>query len=971
LETDVNDVKGIKRVEQYFVQQLTKVNYWLKENKALSIEEKTILEKAKQDIIPLLVLPHSLNPKFNVFKLKFDDMFEENEKITFFLQGASVPEGVGTVLRMRQIAIKELMLFNTKPPIYWISGKELKYMRQFSVAPPGYNKLKLALYLFGDMDLAVYLKTIDGKRLPDNVAAGTTVRIDEQIPDTDYSGLTKTINESMQIGDSPLQSYESDTSSEIKDMKGDLSVTEGQKIPLARFRYTKYISDIKADLTNIEEIMDTFDKNYGHLTWAGEFSVWAGNAKFDFKKWQKQRSYFREILKKEEDKHSEALLLSPNEAEQKQGLNNVHFLSIDAYEAEYNAKSIDQEYNNYEGRVKTGAGTGLMATNVTIAGLSTLATGGAFSAFGGGTAGLAGAAGVGAFSSGIQEFGKQKGEGEGYSAGKIGYEALFGGIQAALPNIKNAKVLSALTTGLKTAIDTGGDPEETIRALLASAATSFVGDKIDASGLGAVGKTLAGGSSDVLLNAAILDQEVTMQDTVASFAGAAQGNDPNQTRHDQVAIGKPNSSDTPRLNGATTADTPPPQHDAASSQQHDASNNHATTIPPTTDASTQPLDASTAPKPTTPKEYGILHEDALMQRSPEHFDEYMRLAGTWDNAVAGLEGSRWKHTILFEIRERIAAQISAKFDGDVLDDASSSPKSDMDFNIKGKDAGKKLLAAEAYMDKTYGKNWKEKFKMSFFTDAERLTMYTETQGKISNEQFASMEARVTDVSTKYNIAKMLQHAGTDSTAKLRVERLLAGRADAIEIRSIAAQSPAEIEVSRVRLHKEIDRLMERKEKAKTPEDAARLAEKISVKQAEANFCTSEAYIGAAAMIKIKDEDQINLRDPQLQQRVHSQLEMIEHQIAAYKGSGKAAQEYEVYKYISRFIETLEAHGQVLSPDMQLFKDLAPTIYTDERDFYEHIGKGRTEAERAAVIDRVLNEAYTIAKKTTQLQVTQM
>ncbi|HND33889.1 MAG TPA: hypothetical protein PLA94_28010, partial [Myxococcota bacterium] len=86
-----------------------------------------------------------------------------------------------------------------------------------------------------------------------------------------------------------------------------------------------------------------------------------------------------------------------------------------------------------------------------------------------------------------------------------------------------------------------------------------------------------------------------------------------------------------------------------------------------------------------------------------------------------------------------------------------------------------------------------------------------------------------------------------------------------------------------------------------------LAERVSNMQSRANFFTVEAYIGAGAGRMVVTG--LRVQGIEAYQAARSQLGMIEHIIAGRHGNvGDAGRQYEIYKYIQRFIQASRSAG---------------------------------------------------------------
>ncbi len=297
------------------------------------------------------------------------------------------------------------------------------------------------------------------------------------------------------------------------------------------------------------------------------------------------------------------------------------------------------------------------------------------------------------------------------------------------------------------------------------------------------------------------------------------------------------------------------------------------------------------------------HKQGLLAGDAKALQNLLDVHGNWKDLVnflrAGTKTQRHIADQLNAYRQNIVQSMigsrgGAKFVR-TLEGASTKPESDVDLNFYGQKAGERMLKAEAQMEATFGSNWREKFRINFYTEPGRLTRFQETAAKLPRDQRARSEAEITALTEKFNFAKMLKHAGKNKTAVARINKLMkAAGIDPAEVRPLAKMSRKQRQQRRQDLHKEIDAL--ERAHAKAPEaDKLKLAEQITKKQMEANFLTTEAYIGPGA---VKSSPATTHES---YQSMLSQLEFMEKEIAGAGGDVvKAMREYEIYKYMFRF-----------------------------------------------------------------------
>ncbi|HMY84211.1 MAG: hypothetical protein KDC31_10505 [Saprospiraceae bacterium] len=347
----------------------------------------------------------------------------------------------------------------------------------------------------------------------------------------------------------------------------------------------------------------------------------------------------------------------------------------------------------------------------------------------------------------------------------------------------------------------------------------------------------------------------------------------------------------------------------------------------------------------------------------QDFIEYLKGKKNWDEAIDELKmvGGDELAFRLHKIRAKLQYELIGE-GAAPLSDASNDVKSDVDLNIEGDNAGKILLKLEKELAEKYGltiDEVKKMFKLEFFTDApSRLGRYQQLQGKVSRDRYEEIVSDITFHQETYQYAKMLREAQGEHA--FRIETIIHGRPDESIIRKLATLSPSEIKAQREKLLKEIDKLVARSNSGKLkPKDREKIDIQISKKQAELNFYSNDAYISFGAMTK-KPQSSLEMKGSML-----SQLQMIQSKIATY-GAGEAAKGYEVYKYIKRYLEYLEASGIALSPKMLHLKRLSNEIYPSgnfSRTFYESYAVNRSNSERHYMLVSFWEEAHNIVNNT--------
>jgi len=360
---------------------------------------------------------------------------------------------------------------------------------------------------------------------------------------------------------------------------------------------------------------------------------------------------------------------------------------------------------------------------------------------------------------------------------------------------------------------------------------------------------------------------------------------------------------------------------------------------------------------TTPRAAAILKNDKVaIQAFVSEYGNWKGLMGTLSNG--GEDAAKMAKNI-GEFRTGIVNDLKAR-GAAPLEDASAEIASDFDLNVVSKDgkgAGERLLELESEMSSKFGKNWSESLLINFYTDKSQLLTVEQALKLVSGPKRTEILRRITEKAEKLNFAKMIEHAGDDATAVKQVEELMKATGVKYSVEDLKALAKTVHERGRDVLLKEIDTDLAALAKMKegSPEAIAK-AEEITAKQMEANFLSTEAYIGPGALKGGQ------LAASEIYQGAMSQLEMISHTISSCGGDiGKACREYELFKYINRYTAAARKAG-IKSAKLDYFEGLSAYIYKRARSAHMETGgfPGVThldEAPTGFVDENFLKETY--------------
>jgi hypothetical protein len=325
---------------------------------------------------------------------------------------------------------------------------------------------------------------------------------------------------------------------------------------------------------------------------------------------------------------------------------------------------------------------------------------------------------------------------------------------------------------------------------------------------------------------------------------------------------------------------------------------------------------------------------------PHACSALLDLLGPWEVAIATLE-KRTGRAALFEEKEakelikalswhrdKIGIQLE-HFGASTNSAASSEAGSDKDFNVKGKGkepAGESLIAARAWLDKTHP-GWARKYRMGLMVEAPRITgmadaleglapaVKAKMQKKILQESemlFVAREARAAKPEDRPKILSAL----SDATMRTRAESL-ASLDNAVPAYDAALRAG---DASKAKL----DALP----KDASAEARAELTMEMMLHQKRANALTDDAYITMGG-IRGFGTGQGLKGSEQIYQAFMDQVSMASHQVHASGGLLPALRSYEVFKYLQRLCETLEA-AKINDPLIGLLKKECDLVYLIHR-----------------------------------------
>lgn len=432
-----------------------------------------------------------------------------------------------------------------------------------------------------------------------------------------------------------------------------------------------------------------------------------------------------------------------------------------------------------------------------------------------------------------------------------------------------------------------------------------------------------------------------------------------------------------------TEDIPIPHGEDTPSRPHEEDGRRRTNVPEPHTRPQEPSDPVSRLRAflaITANIQALMNNDRpTLKRMIETFgnwrDLIMHLQSEPNNEFYGFlvdELGTYRSEIVHGLREQFGLELSDP-------NASTHASSDVDLAVGGTDAGRRLTDAEAFMREHYGPNWSEHFRMNFYTQAERLFIYEQVRSLMTDAELGTFQGRVTELAEILNFAKMLQHARTSSESTARVEALMGHLTPEQQAtaRSMAGESPGDASRRLAVLHSDIDTLHARFEalrastnesipqaaqgalpptlpahlrtaieSALTPQELqVALAQAITELQMRANFRTEEAYVSPGAGRQVVRG--VAVRGHEAFQSALANLEMMEHTLRQAGGDVEVAiREYEMYKYIYRFIAAMQLSGVRVDSFMLAYYQAAYDIYRESRTSLQGVGQSDLSFLRA-------------------------
>ena len=320
------------------------------------------------------------------------------------------------------------------------------------------------------------------------------------------------------------------------------------------------------------------------------------------------------------------------------------------------------------------------------------------------------------------------------------------------------------------------------------------------------------------------------------------------------------------------------------------------------------------------------------------------------NALIDHHGGRWEDTIwalkkgsgelnemplakrrevietLVQHRQRFVDDVAKRFGAESEKTASGEAESDVDLNMKGKEAGLKVAQATIYLDGAHP-GWQKRFRMGLQVDASRAGTIGDLIAGLPRHLQDDLNRAHTVRSEAALLGRQARHAGTPAERKALLDRIpdpnMRQLADAL-----ATATPDELRSMRTEYLIEADRAFEKIDRNAADDVKAQKIKDAQRKQMLANSLEDEAYVsGGAIRSVVLGQKPANAHESY--QAAIDQVSMLQHMAGEAGGMRKAMRRYETFKYIQRITEVFEAAG-IKDRRLNFLRNQSELIYNVER-----------------------------------------
>jgi hypothetical protein len=335
----------------------------------------------------------------------------------------------------------------------------------------------------------------------------------------------------------------------------------------------------------------------------------------------------------------------------------------------------------------------------------------------------------------------------------------------------------------------------------------------------------------------------------------------------------------------------------------------------------------------------MMFDDGACRSFLHEFESWEAAIGALRDGVGKADGipdhqRKLLMAVLQRHRNKVIALLDATFEAKPVGAASKNPESDADLNISGSDAGARLLACRQFLDAQFP-GWAKTYRMALMIGSERVSSLENVASSLSLVEREAIRKSVSLEVEALTTARRMRGIENPEERAALLQGLNPQQRNLAE--GLAAMSSAELSKRHDAALLAGDDAMQKLSMAKTPEEKLKWAKEATHQQMLANAIGSEAYIAPASVQAfVTAPDAAAMRsvlkslDPARRYDVLlDQIDMISHQVHASGGVLKAMRNYECYKYIERFIATVEAAG-IEDSRITYLKSIADLHYRVDR-----------------------------------------
>jgi hypothetical protein len=320
--------------------------------------------------------------------------------------------------------------------------------------------------------------------------------------------------------------------------------------------------------------------------------------------------------------------------------------------------------------------------------------------------------------------------------------------------------------------------------------------------------------------------------------------------------------------------------------------------------------------------------DALIDHHGGRWEETIWALKNGSGELKDMPVARRREVIdtLVRHRQTFVDKIAERFQVQSEKTASGEAESDIDLNMKGNEAGLKVVQATQYLDALHP-GWQKRFRMGLMVDASRAGTIAERIAELPKNFQDELNRHHTVTSEAALVARQARLAATPVERKALIDRIpdpnMRELADAL-----STASPAELKAMRTEYLVEADRAFQKIDRNAPDEVKAEQIKQAQSKQMLANSIDDEAYVtGGAIQVVVLDKTPANVHESY--QATIDQVSMLQHMASEAGGMRKAMRRYETFKYIQRITEVFEAAG-IKDRRLNFLRNQSELLYNVER-----------------------------------------